>query len=99
MSVYLMTTGPAEDLEIGYLEHPTRTLPDPRGFPFDKQGQPIPFDQPHIDSFDVSQATTLDLKSNPLPYQRFIGRGIAGQPPRQINQPDFLSINDDIVLQ
>lgn len=98
MSYYLNMTGPAEDLEIVYLNHPTKTLPDPKGFPFDLQGSPIFFDQPHINSRDVMQATQ-DLSVNPLPYERFIGVGVNGAAPRQINQPDFLSINDDIYLQ
>ena len=56
------------------------------------------FDQPHIDQRDVLQATTY-LDTNSLPYNHFIGVGVNGQPPRQINQPDFLSVNEDIYLQ
>ena len=100
MSSYLRVTGPGYDLESQYLKQPTKTLPDPSGFPFDLQGIPIYFDQPHINSQDVSIATHT-ATTNPLPYNRFVGVGLPGQsgPPKQINQPDFLSINDTITFQ
>lgn len=98
MSQYLKATGPSYDLEHTYLKHPDKTLPDPVGFPFDKQGQPIFFDQPHITPLDVTVATNPP-GSNPLPYGHFIGVGLSGQPPRQINQPDFLGINETITFQ
>lgn len=95
---YITSRGPADDLEIAYLHHPGKTLPDPKGLPFHLQGQPIYFDQPHVTYEQVEQATQYKT-SNPFPYGRFIGVGLNGSPPRQINQPDFLSINDDIYLQ
>jgi len=90
--------GPGYDIEVNYLRRPHLTLPNPAGFPFDKQGMPIYFDQPHISPLDVAVATKT-MSTNPLPYGHFIGVGINGAPPRQINQPDFLSISEDIYLQ
>lgn len=98
MASFLEMTGPAEDLEVNYMLKPTMVLPDPKGIPFRKQGVPIYFDQPHITQYDVEQATNY-FSVNPLPFDRFYGIGVNGGPPRQINQPDFLSINEDIYLQ
>jgi len=95
---YLGITGPAEDLYLAYMHRPVQMLPDPEGLPFHVQGHPIYFDQPHISQEDVQQATT-DKPVNPLPFHHFVGVGIAGNPPKQINQPDFISINEDIYLQ
>lgn len=98
MSSYLRTTGPATDLEANYLKQPTKTLPDPVGYPFGVQGMPIYFDQPHISPLEILVATG-NHANNPLPYGHFIGVGIAGAPPQQINQPDFLSINEDLYFK
>lgn len=98
MSAYLQMTGPAYDLEATYLKHPTKTLPDPPGYPFHMQGMPIYFDQPHIGPTEIVVATGA-TKTNPLPFGHFIGVGVNGAAPKQINQPDFLSINEDIYFQ
>lgn len=99
MSYYIRATGPGTDLEVGYLQHPMKSLPDPPGFPFDRQGQPIPFDQPHVSTEQVVQMTQY-TDTNPLPFQHFVGVGLTGDPaPRQINQPQFLSVNEDIYIQ
>lgn len=98
MSTKLPASGEGQDLYRSTMRHPYRHLPDPKGIPFYKQGTQIIFDQPHIDQRDVTQATTY-LETNPLPYGHFVGVGLNGEAPRQINQPDFLSINDDIYLQ
>lgn len=94
----LPATGLGDDLYITYMLHPHKTLPDPPGFPFHIQGQPIYFDQPHTSPLDIAQATQ-DKPTNPLPFNHFVGVGVNGGPPRQINQPDFLGINEDIFLQ
>jgi hypothetical protein len=94
----LPPTGLGEDLYMTYIQHPHKALPDPPGFPFHIQAQPVYFEQPHIDAMDVAQATQ-DNPTNPLPFDHFVGVGLNGEPPRQINQPDFLGINEDIYLQ
>lgn len=98
MSSYLRAVGPAYDLEHNYLKHPDRTLPDPPGFPFDKQGQPIFFDQPHVTPLEVGIATHTPT-ANPLPFGHFVGVGLFGGRPSQINQPEFLSVNETITFQ
>jgi hypothetical protein len=98
MSSYLNMTGRADDLEAMYLVHPAKTLPDPPGFPFDVQGQPIWFDQPHTTPLEMAVATHPPT-NNPLPFQSFVGVGYQGQIPRQINQPEFLSVNEIITFQ
>lgn len=98
MASNLPATGPGEDLYMVYQIHPYKTLPDPPGFPFHIQAQPIFMDQPHTSEKDVIQMTTEEL-TNPLPFNHFVGTGLNGGPPRQINQPDFLSVNEDIYFQ
>lgn len=91
-------TGPAEDLYMEYATQPAVVLPPPRGFPFNIQGKPVYFDQPHIGPEQVAQATQYQT-TNPLPFQHFVGVGINGGIPKQINQPDFLGVNEDIYIQ
>lgn len=93
----LPPTGPAEDLYIVYHQLPLKALPDPTGIPFHIQAQPIFMDQPHTTQEQVDQATRYET-TNPLPYDHFVGVGLTGEPaPPQINQPDFLSVNDDML--
>lgn len=94
----ISAVGPAYDLEARYLMHPATTLPDPRGYPFHLQGQPIWFDQPHITPTEVAIATH-PTDYNPLPFTRFVGVGLEGQEPKQINQPSNLSVNEIITFQ
>ena len=93
---FLGTTGPAEDLEtFNYIRDAIPHLPDPPGFiPFHRQGQPIP-DQfkPQTGEPEVVHATNAQ-STNPLPFTRWHGTTV-----RQINQPQFLSVNEDIYLQ
>lgn len=98
MSQYLHMSGPAYDLEYQYLLHPDKTLPDPPGFPFDKQGQPIFFDQPHTTELEIAIATHTP-GPNPLPFGHFVGTGLFGERPSQIHQPDYLSVNEIITFQ
>ena len=71
----------------------TVLLPPPSGtgIPFDTQGTQIldPL-QVHVQPPQVAIATEF-VKSNPLPFTRFVG-----QFPRQPNQPQFQSVNDQI---
>ena len=93
---YLETTGPADDLEtFSYLRNAFTVLPEPPGaIPFHTQGQPIPdIYQVHTGPAQVLQATTVQ-NVNPLPFTRFVGTSV-----RQVNQPQFLSVNEDIYLQ
>jgi hypothetical protein len=94
-AVLMDITGPPEDLYTVYHNKPHKALPDPKGIPFHVQGQPITFDQPHIDANDVVQATQ-DTTVNPLPFNHFVGVGLNGGPVEQINQPDFLGVNEVI---
>ena len=91
----LKAVGPSEDLEINYIKKPTMMLPDPPGIPFNKQGVPIYFDQPHTSHQEILQATT-NTRTDPLPFQRFVGVGLNNKRPKQINQPDFLGVNETI---
>lgn len=93
---FLEATGPAYDLEtFSYMRNAYAVLPDPPGLiPFHKQGAPIPdIYQVHTGPPQVIQATTFQ-ETNPLPFTRFVGTSL-----RQINQPQFLSVNEDIYLQ
>lgn len=70
-------------------------LPNPPGdIPFHTQGQPLPdIYNVHTQAIEVEQATKFKSK-NPLPFTRFVGTFI-----RQINQPQFISVNEDIYLE
>jgi hypothetical protein len=99
---HLRMTGPASDLEAVYMVHPDRALPHPKGnIPFNHQGIQIIFEQDHISNQEKIQM--LDTKStNPLPFthNRFIGLPLPNTTrSRQINQPGFLSVNEDIYFQ
>lgn len=90
------TTGPAEDLEVfGYLRNGIQVLPDPEGdIPFHKQGQPI-----HTTYFNNATAesvviATTNTDFNPLPFTRFVGTNTT-----QVNQPQFLSVNETIYME
>lgn len=94
----LKITGPGQDLETVYMHNPDRALPHPKGsIPFEKQGVQIMFDQPHVGKGERAQMID-DKPSNPLPLfgDRFIGKPLLSKRPRQINQPGFLSVNEDI---
>lgn len=95
-------TGPSQDLEAVYLQHPERTLPHPKGrIPFKKQGVQIMPEQYHVQNIELHQMTKNTL-TNPLPFSRnrFIGLpAVTDDQPRQINQPQFLSVNEDIYFQ
>ena len=93
---YLQTVGYSDDLEtFAYTRNDFKILPDPPGnIPFGIQGHPIPdYQQVHVTAGQVYQATHF-LKTNPWPFTRFVGKF-----QRQINQPDFLSINEEIFIQ
>lgn len=93
---YLASAGYSTDLEtFAYQRNEFVVLPDPVGdIPFHVQGQPIPdYQQKHITAGQVVQATNF-LTNNPWPFTRFVGKF-----PRQINQPQFLSINEQIYFQ
>lgn len=93
---YLETSGPSDDLEVfAYMRNAFPVLPDPRGtIPFHIQGQPIgDIYNVHTQNIEVEQATKFK-KNNPLPFTRFVGTFI-----RQINQPQFISVNEDIYLE
>lgn len=93
---YLNMTGPADDLEVlNYTKIGHTFLPDPQGdIPFYVQGKPIPDPyQVHTQPPQITQATTY-CDNNPLPFTRFVGTFT-----RQINQPGFLSVNEDIYLE
>lgn len=93
---YLQTVGYSDDLEtFAYMRNTYKILPDPPGnIPFNIQGHPIPdYQQAHVSAGQVYQATHF-LKTNPWPFTRFVGRY-----QRQINQPDFLSVNEEIFIQ
>lgn len=94
----LKITGPGRDLEVVYMHNPDRSLPHPKGtIPFEKQGVQLMFDQPHVSRDERNQM--IDNKStNPLPLygDRFVGQPLLSKLPRQINQPGFLSVNEDI---
>ena len=93
---YLESTGPGYDLEtFAYLRNGYAVLPDPRGdIPFHVHGKPIP-DQYYksANATSVEVATTY-ADTNPLPFTRWIGTST-----RQINQPQFLSVNETIYLE
>jgi hypothetical protein len=93
---YLTTSGPSDDIEVfSYFRNEFPVLPDPKGaIPFHLQGKPIPdmFNK-HTDPIQVTVATT-NQPTNPLPFTRFVGTFV-----RQINQPGFLSVNEDIYIQ
>jgi hypothetical protein len=89
----MYTTGPAEDIEMfDYIRNEYPTLPDPPGdIPFYEQAFPLPDPyQRHTSSEQVIQATTYQ-DFNPLPFTRFVGTST-----EQINQPQFLSVNEII---
>ena len=93
---YLDSTGPGEDLEtFAYIRHHYTFLPNPPGLiPFGIQGRPLPdMSQKHVQQPQVKQATTIQ-KTNDLPYGHFVGTFH-----RQINQPQFLSVNDQLFEQ
>lgn len=93
---YLSTAGYSTDLEtFAYMRNEFTILPDPgNNIPFNIQGQPIPdYQQVHVTSGQVLQATNY-LTNNPWPFTRFVGKF-----QRQINQPQFLSINEQIYFQ
>ena len=93
---YLQTPGHADDLEtFAYQRHAFLILPDPPGaIPFHLQGHPIPdYQQNHVNSGQVEQATEY-LPTNPWPFTRFVGEFH-----RQIHQPQFLSVNEQIYYQ
>jgi hypothetical protein len=99
---HLRLTGPASDLEAVYMVHPDRALPHPKGtIPFNKPGIQIIFEQEHISNQEKVQM--LDTKkTNHLPFthNRFIGTPLPSTTrSRQINQPGFLSVNEDIYFQ
>lgn len=84
-------TGANDDLEHFAVQRKEfSVLPPPKSsIPFNRQGQPIPDPlQVHTHQAEVRQETT-PLTTNPLPYHRFHGPF-----PRQINQPQFLAVND-----
>lgn len=94
-------TGPAADLEAKavYLINPEKPLPDPRGsIPFGVQSQQIIMPQPRVSQSEITQME-VTTSSNPLPFQngRFFGVPVANDSQvRQINQPGFLSVNEEI---
>lgn len=92
---FLETSGPAADLEtFAYLRNEFPVLPDPQSdIPFHKQGMPLPDPFVNVGASQVVQATTIQ-PINPFPFGHFVGKV-----PRQINQPQFLSINEDIYIQ
>lgn len=67
-------------------------LPDPASnIPFHQQASPLPDPyQTHVQSVQVSQCTSY-ATTNPLPYGHFVGRFH-----RQIAQPQFLGINEQL---
>lgn len=86
-------SGPAFDLETrAYMRKTFPVLPDPStGIPFHMQGAPLPDPlQTHTVHPDVKQATH-NLVSNSLPFHHFVGTFHA-----QINQPQFLGVNEKI---
>lgn len=93
---YLQSVGPSSDLEtFAYQRHEFIVLPDPEGMiPFHTQGQPIPdYQQQHVTSGVVETATHFTA-TNPWPFTRFVGTY-----QRQIHQPQFLGINEQIYFQ
>jgi hypothetical protein len=95
---HLKLTGPAADLESVYLINPEKPLPDPKGLVFNKQGVQIIPPQPHVAKAEVKQMEVA-TSSNPLPFShgRFFGVPVADTSTvRQINQPGFLSVNEEI---
>ena len=95
----LKIPGPAADLEAVYLMNPEKPLPDPRGrIPFGKQGEQIIMPQSRVAPAEIKQMK-VTTTSNPLPFThgRFFGVPVADETKvRQINQPGFLSVNEEI---
>lgn len=96
---HLKLTGPAADLAAIYLINPAKPLPDPPGsIPFGKQGEQIVIEQHRVSKEEIKQMEVSTV-SNPLPFShgRFFGVPIADETKvRQINQPGFLSVNEEI---
>lgn len=93
---YLQTVGLGSDIEtFAYKRGEFVILPDPPGLiPFHSQGQPIPdYQQNHVNAGQVEEATHF-LATNPWPFTRFVGEFH-----RQIHQPQFLSVNEQIFYQ
>ena len=97
-STFTTKSGPASDLAtkryytFGYRAFPVVTVPEPYNVVLHLQGSPLPDPlQKHSVVEDVKQATHY-LKSNPLPYHHFIGLS-----DDQINQPQYLGVNEKIV--
>lgn len=95
----LNITGQAADLEAVYLLNPAKPLPDPRGsIPFGIQGEQIIMAQSRISQAEIKQMEVTTV-SNHLPFThgRFFGLPVADETRvRQINQPGFLSVNEEI---
>lgn len=95
----LKITGPAADLEARFILHGDKPLPDPRGsIPFTKMGEQIIMPQPRVQQPEVKQMV-VSTTSNRLPFThgRFFGVPVAQETKvRQINQPGFLSVNEEI---
>lgn len=97
-STYSTESGPSFDNytkvlhTYGYIPLPFQLAPDPANVVLHQQGVPIPDPlQKHSVREDVKQATHI-LGSNPLPYHHFIGLS-----DQQINQPQFLGVNEKIL--
>lgn len=90
---YLYSTGPAWDLEtFAYARGEFPDLPTPQGsIPFGVQGGPLPDPyQTHTQPEEIAQAIG-ETETNFLPFSRFIGTYH-----KQVHQPGFLSVNEQI---
>lgn len=90
---YLYTTGPPEDLEtFAYQRGGFASLPDPEGIPFGVQALPLPdIYQSHTQPLEMAQMTGFPV-TNSLPFDRFVGTFH-----QQVHQPQFLSVNEQIL--
>ena len=85
--------GPASDLESFYIRKPASLLPDPPGFPFNKQGKQLETTPKINTSYREVDQATHDRESNPLPFTYWTGTS-----KRQIHQggPTFsLGVNEN----
>lgn len=90
MLPYQQTAGPSWDLEMFSKQRGKYTkLPDPGNLPYGTQADPIPdFQQRHTSLREIRQVVGYHF-TNPLIGGRFLGTST-----EQVNQPEFLSVNE-----